>query len=129
MTMSDISAILEQLQEFQGILRSIHAFDSAAVLGTVHSITSPTDYEDCLSAPYLRVVANVRTLLALPEPAHFQAHEMIARAIFELAVDVKLVEMNPDCAPKVRLAVQYERLRSAKKVIKFANETNQIIDL
>jgi hypothetical protein len=44
---------------------------------------------------------------------------MLARSIFELAVEIRLILRNPDAAEKISVFTDLEKHRSAKQILKF----------
>jgi len=54
-----------------------------------------TDRDDCFVGIYYRAKANVESLLSLKYLRDFQASIMLARSLFELAVDMKLIDVDP----------------------------------
>ena len=102
------------------VLRSLKQFDNAEMLPVVKGLLSPTDREHCFVAAYYRTVANVRTLLTFTDPSHFQAVAMSARAMYWLAVDVRLIEIVPDAITKIYAFSDAERLRAARDKVALA---------
>jgi len=70
----------------------------------------------------------VETILTLKNVRDFQAVAMLARALFELAVDIKLINAVPDSVKKILTFTDVEKLRSAKRVVAFktANPSAQV---
>jgi hypothetical protein len=58
----------------------------------------------------------------------FQAVAMLARNLFELAVDIKLINAVPDSVKKMLTFTDVEKLRSAKRIVAFksANPSAQV---
>jgi hypothetical protein len=104
---------------FFAMLKSLDEFDEREVRGVIGTLLSPSDRETCFIATYRRASANVATLLELKVAKHFQASSMLARALFELAVDIRLINVLPDSCEKMIAFVLVEKLRCARKIIKF----------
>jgi hypothetical protein len=104
---------------FQAMLRSLHEFDKAEVFGVVTTLLSVQDEDSTYLGTYFRARGNVETLLVFDNAKHFQAVAMLARSLFELAVDIKLLEIIPLGYLKMIMAAQAERLRCARKAIQF----------
>lgn len=100
-------------------LISVHNFDDLEVHPVIDGLLSPTEEECCYIATYIRVVSNVKSLIRLDASKDFQAIAMIARAIFELAVDLKLMEATPNGWMKVKFHAEIEKLRLARNVVAF----------
>ena len=62
----------------------------------------------------------MESVLELKNVTHFQAAAMLARGLFELAVDMRLLEVTPHGWLKMLAFVDVEKLRSARKIVKFA---------
>jgi len=101
------------------MLKSVSEFDELEVRGVMNSTINPDDRESCFQIIYHRTVANVASLLALNNRQHFQAISMLTRNLFELAVDVKLIDKITDAIPKMIVYVEVEKLRCAKKIVKY----------
>ncbi|HKW88688.1 MAG TPA: DUF5677 domain-containing protein [Candidatus Acidoferrales bacterium] len=80
---------------------------------------SPTHRDNCFVGTYYRTLGNVETLLRLDKSKDFQAISMLARALFELSVDSKLLEVVPDAWGKMLAFADVEKLRAANKIIDF----------
>jgi hypothetical protein len=104
---------------FFTVLKSLAKFDQLEVHGVIGGLLSPSDREKCFIATYRRTTANVSTLLGLTEPKHFQAIAMLSRALFELAVDIRLLEALPQSCERMIAFVNVEKLRCARKVLQF----------
>lgn len=57
--------------------------------------------------------------MELKHPKHFQAINMLARTMFELAVDVRLIDTIQKGSEKMIAFVDVEKLRCARKILKF----------
>lgn len=73
---------------------------------------------------YLRVQRNVDSMIELKHVAHFQALSMIARSIFELSVDLRLMQSVPEASERMRCFQSLESLRAVKAAVKRSNEPN-----
>lgn len=105
--------------QFFAVLKSIAKFDELEVAGVIRSQLSPTEREKCFMAIYLRGSANVVTLTELKHQKHFQAINMLARTLFELAVDIRLIKVIPQACDKMIAYIDVEKLRCARKILKF----------
>lgn len=97
------------------LLKSLAAFDESEIAPILKNQFGLSPYEEIVVGMYLRVNKNVGSLLALNHIAHFQAAAMLARAVFELAVDLMLLDIEPSAVLKVRIFTQADRLRSMRK--------------
>lgn len=110
---------------FYSIVKSLNTFNSVEVKGVIDTLLSPTPPENCFIGLYYRAIGNVETLLTFGNSKSFQAALMLARALFELAIDIRLLKVIPQAWVKMISFTDVERLRCAKKIVKFkaANPT------
>ncbi len=106
---------------FYSVLKSLREFDQIEINGVIENLLSKTDREQCFIATYYRGVANVETLLTLESVRHFQAVAMLARGLFELAVDMRLLDGVPGGPDKMILFADVEKLRCARKIVEYQN--------
>jgi|HubBroStandDraft_6_1064221.scaffolds.fasta_scaffold396197_2 hypothetical protein len=118
MSSSAVSAA-ENTDLFFTVLKSVNEFDNAEVKGVLDTLLSPTDRDNCFIGTYYRVIGNVGTLLKLDKSKDFQAILMLARALFELAVDLRLLETISNGWIKLLAYAELEKLRAARKIINF----------
>jgi len=111
--------------QFYTMVKSLNHFDKVEVKGVITTLLSMTDEENCFVGTYFRASSNIDTVLEVQNPTHFQAAAMLARALFELAVDIRLLEVIPGGWIKMIAFVDVEKLRSARKAVAFktANPT------
>lgn len=100
-------------------LTSLLQFDEQEVRGIVRSIITPTEREKCFMLVYWRGAAHAMSLSKLNGHQHFQAITMIARSLFELSVDLRLIDKIPNGVEKMIAFVDAEKLRAARKIVKF----------
>lgn len=107
-----------------GMLTSLRKFDEAEVDPVCRGQISLSPIEECRMVQYLRVQRNVDSMIALAHVAHFQALSMIARSIFELTVDLRLMPSVPDAAERIRCFQSLKSLKAVQAAIKRSNEPN-----
>ncbi len=106
--------------KFYHAVRILEQFDCAEVRGVAKGVPSPTEREACVLGLYYRAALNARSLVALNDPVHFQAITQIARALLELGIDLRLLDVVSGAVAKVMAYSDWERLRAAKEVVDFA---------
>lgn len=106
-------------EQMFAMLKSVSQFDEIEVRNVTKSLISPSSREDCFLAIYHRAVAHVETLKLLTNRQHFQAIAMVTRSLFELAVDIRLLDVIADGIPKMVAFSEVEKLRCARKIVKF----------
>lgn len=109
----------KNVEQLFAMLKSVSEFDEIEVRGIVNTIIQPTERESCFQLIYHRCVANVASLKALANRQHFQAISMITRNLFELVVDIKLIDVISDAVPKMIGFIDVEKARCARKIIRF----------
>lgn len=109
----------ETAQRLHASLTSMMQFDEIEVRGVIEAIINPSDRECCFVLIYHRAAANVASLSKLKGQQHFQAITMLARNLFELTVDIKLIDKITDSVPKMIAYVEVEKLRAAKRIVAY----------
>lgn len=99
---------------FYSMVRSLSNFDEREVKPIIETLLSTSDREICFVATYFRTLGNIETLLMLQNSKHFQAACMLARSLFELAVDMKLLEVDQQNWIRMREFPDQEKLRCAR---------------
>ena len=110
---------VEITERFFTIIKSLNEFDKAEIRGVVQTLISPTQREICFTGNYYRGVSNVETVLTLKNIKDFQAIAMLARALLEFAIDIKLINSVSDSVTKMLAFTDVEKLRSAKRIVAF----------
>jgi hypothetical protein len=122
---TDVSTLPDR---YYTMLKSLNEFDKQEVRGVVAGLLAATDRDKCFVGLYYRGKANIESLLSLKNVKDVQAIAMVARCLFELAVDIKLIDVIPDAVQKIVAFSDVERLRAARKIVKFkiANPTASV---
>jgi hypothetical protein len=94
-------------------------FDEQEIRGIIRSIFAPNRREKCFILVYWRTAAQVMSLSKLDGHQHFQAITMIARSMFELSVDLNVLDKVDEGVEKMIAFVDVEKLRAARKIVKF----------
>lgn len=110
---------LQTTDRFYTMVKSLSAFDKMEVRGVIETLLSTSGRERCFIGTYYRATANIETLLEFKQPKHFQAIAMLARGLFELAVDIRLIDSVPDSLTKIMEFSDVEKLRCARKILRF----------
>jgi hypothetical protein len=105
--------------QFYWSLKSLDNFNNVEIKGVVDALLLPTERDQCFVATYYRVLGNVDTLLGILNSKSYQAISMLARTLFELAVDIRLLNVIEFAPTKMIVSVQVERLRCARKILKY----------
>lgn len=126
-----VKAAIETTTIFYQVLIYLDAFNTEFLQWVMTTLLQTDERANCFLVPYNRAVLDVRSLIALNNVSHFQAVTMLARALFELAVEIRLINVIPDAVPKMVIFHQLEKFKAALKAIKFAsNHTLQFpVDL
>lgn len=117
--MPNVNDAIEMVGRFHGALISLQQFDLENIRGRVETNQDHLPREFAIVATYLRTLAHVGSLIRLTDPSHFQALSMIARGIFELAIDIRLIDRIDDAADRYDAFSKVERLRVARRIVDF----------
>jgi hypothetical protein len=114
------SAANAKAEQMYAVVKSIREFDKLTLAGVLGGIINPSHRENCFLGTYYRTAANVDSLLALNSGQHFQTAAVVARSLYELAVDVHLIDKVPQAWMKMVFFVDVEKLRVARSMVNFA---------
>jgi hypothetical protein len=106
-------------ERFFTAIKSLNEFDRQEVRGIIGGLVAKTDRDNCFAGIYYRGKANVESLLSLNGVKDVQAITMLARSLFELAVDIRLLDVIPYAVKKLGTFSEVEMLRAAKRVVNF----------
>jgi hypothetical protein len=112
-------------ERFYTSIKSLNKFDQQEVRGVIGGLVARTDRENCFAGIYYRGKANIESLLSLKQVKDVQAITMLARSMFELATDVKLIDVIPDAVKKIAAFSDIEKLRAAKRILEFKTANSQ----
>ena len=118
----------EEPARFFSTLTSLNNFDKLEIRNVIRGLLSPTQRDICFTANYYRAFANVESILALNHVKHLQGIASAARSLFEIAVDVALIDQTPQGAEKMIALIDVEKMRSAQAICDFkaANPASQV---
>jgi len=118
----------EEPARFFSTLTSLNNFDKLEIRNIIRGLLNPTQREICFTANYYRAFANVESILALNHVKHVQGIASAARGLFEVAVDVALIDEVPQGPEKMLALIDVEKMRSAQAIIDFkaANPDAQV---
>jgi hypothetical protein len=123
--MPEQDAVTALSHKFYDAVRILEEFDCAEVRGVTKSQLSPSDRETCVFGLYYRAALNAGSLGALNDPVHFQAITQVARALLEIGIDLRLLDVVPDSVAKVLAFSDWERVRAAREVVQFASTATE----
>lgn len=78
-----------------------------------------SDYENAVVGTYYRITLLLRGLTELSDPAHFQIVNSIARTVFELLLDLKVLSSDPTLAEKFFAFSRVAKFRKATQLKEF----------
>lgn len=107
------------------MIKSLAEFDRTELRSIIRGLLGKTDRDQCFIGNYYRASANIDSLVSLKSSKDLQAISMVARSLFELAVDTKLIDVIADAVRKILVFSDVEKLRAARKIVayKTANPT------
>src|SRR5277367_628532 len=120
MSTPEIDEAVKEMNLWYAVLNSLAKFDELEVKGVVNGLLSPTLPEECVVSIYYRASANASSLLELKTPNYFQAIGMLARSMFELAVDTAILNQVQGAPIKMRVFLDLEKLRACQNAVEFA---------
>ena len=109
----------ESLESFYAALRNLDTLERHDFREIIKSQFNPTLREQLLTVNYHRAALNVEMMLGIKDTKQFQTLSLLARAIFELAVEMKSITADPDAASKIELFSKVELLRSSRRLVEF----------
>ncbi len=109
------------LHSFHAALRNLQKLEQDDFREIIKSQLWPTLRERYLTVNYHRAVFNVEMMVAIKDTRQFQTLSLLARTIFELALEMKCIIRDPDAERKVELFSKMEVLRSARAISAFMN--------
>ena len=72
-----------------------------------------------MTVNYHRAAFNVEMMVAIKDTKQFQTLSLLARTIFELAVEMKSIIRDPDAEKKIELFSRVELLKSSRRIVDF----------
>jgi hypothetical protein len=76
--------------------RTLHRFAEEQVVPILQGQLNLNEHEQALLATYRRMTLLLRGLSALADPCHFQFAAIVARCAFELLLDIKILDRDPN---------------------------------
>ena len=107
------------IHSFHGALRNLDKLERDDFREVIKSQFNPTLRERYLTVNYHRAALNVEMMVAIKDTKQFQTLSLLARTIFEVAVEMKSIIRAPDAAKKIELFSKVEVLRSARRIVDF----------
>ncbi|HEY2930875.1 MAG TPA: hypothetical protein VGK99_03945 [Acidobacteriota bacterium] len=106
---------------FYAIVKSLREFDDAKVYPIVTTLISVAGDDAFVQGLYWRIRGNTNSALALSDSIHFQATAGIARSLFELSLDISLIDKKvvPNAEKAILLFEDAEKLRVARRSVGF----------
>jgi hypothetical protein len=128
--MTSTGKLRKEPARFFSTLTSLNNFDKIEIRNVIRGLIDPKQREICFTANYYRAFANVESILALNHVKHIQGIASAARGLFEIAVDVALIDHFPQGPEKMLALIDVEKMRSAQAIIDFkaANPGAQVDD-
>lgn len=111
----------DDISRFFACIKSLNELDKLELRNIANGglLGTPTNRENYSLLNYNRAVLSVELLLTLTDCKHFQTVAMISRSVFEIAVEMWMMQRDKDSAEKVTAFIECEKLRSARKIVRF----------
>lgn len=103
---------------FKGTV-SIYRLMEQVVCPVVQGQVGKSDYESAVAGTYYRCTLLLRGLTELNDPAHFQIVNSVARTVFELLLDLKVLVSDPAMADKYFAFSHVAKFRKATQLKEF----------
>jgi hypothetical protein len=104
---------------FHAALRNLDKLERDDFREVIKSLFNPTLRERYITVNYQRAAFNVDMMVAIKDTKQFQTLSLLARTIFELAVEIKSIIRDADAAKKIELFSKMEVLRSSRRIVEF----------
>lgn len=111
------------IHSFHAALRNLEKLEHEDFREAIKCQFRPTLRERYLTVNYHRAAFNVEMMVAIKDTKQFQTLSLLARTIFELAVEMKSIVRDPDAAKKIELFSKVEVLRSARSIAAFTTDS------
>src|ERR1017187_1340628 len=89
------------IHSFHAALRNLDKLERDDFREVIKSQFNPTLRERYITVNYQRAAFNVDMMIAIKDTKQFQKLSLLARAIFELAVEIKSIIRDADAAKKI----------------------------
>lgn len=99
--------------------QSLHSLMNDTVCPVVMGQIGKSDIEQAIAATYNRITLLLRGIATLEDPAHFQIANSVARTVFELVVDLKMLRKDPSLAAKFFAFARVVKFRKAEQLVSF----------
>jgi hypothetical protein len=109
----------DRLENFYAALRNLDKLEREDFREVIKGQFRPTLRERYLTVNYHRAAFNVEMMVAIKDTKQFQTLSLLARAIFELALEIKSISRDPDAALKIELFSRVELLKSSRRMVAF----------
>jgi hypothetical protein len=109
------------LHSFHAALRNLDKLEREDFRGVIKAQLSPTLRERYMTVNYHRAAFNVEMMISIKDTKQFQTLSLLARTIFELAVEIKSIIRDPDAAHKIELFSKMEVLRASRRIVEFTS--------
>ncbi|HWB84495.1 MAG TPA: DUF5677 domain-containing protein [Bryobacteraceae bacterium] len=116
------------ISRFFASIKSLNELDRLEVRNLVSTglIGAPTNREHYFLLNYNRAVLSVDLLLTLTGYKHFQTVANISRSVFEIAVEMWMMQAESGSTEKITAFIECEKLRAARKIMKYGvNDTKK----
>ena len=121
-------SVREKTEAFYQGTDAIGEFAQKVMIPVLRDQLKKTDKETAITGTYFRMYAWVQSLIRLNDPRHFQAAATVARALFELLLDIKLLDAdtNGKMVAKFHAFPEIERFQMAKDYVECADRNPDV---
>ena len=121
-------SVREKTEAFYKGTAAVGEFAQKVVIPILRGQLKKSEKETAITGTYFRMYAWVQSLIRLNDPLHFQAAATVARALFELLLDIKLLDAdtNGKLVAKFHAFPEVERFQMAKEYVKFSDQNPDV---
>jgi hypothetical protein len=110
------------IDPFFTAIKSLNELDTKEIRNVVGGLLQRSARDSYFTLNYHRAIINIEFLLTVKDMKQFQVIVSLARMLMETAVEMWLIRKDANAAEKIRLIVELEKLKTAKKILAFKAE-------
>jgi hypothetical protein len=121
----------ELISSYHDGLREAVDFVQSMAIGTLRGQLSPSTHEKAVMGTFMRIHALACSLLRLNNKVDFNAVAGIARIVFELLIDMKLLtssKLTQKDVDRFSAFAEVDRFRKAKKIVELQNKHPDLVN-
>ena len=113
---------LKNVERFHRGLSNLLQVNRVSFRPLVEGCLNPTLRERHLTYSYQRAAINTEQLVTITNSQQFQAMTMIARSTLEVAIEMGMINREPNASERIEAYNNIEKLKAATKIVTYADE-------